>query len=426
MPANPWLPPDDLAAMSGRSDPALVVCDTRLVPTFPEISTLEPGQVRQAWPVAGPAQAHICGGSEPAYALFTSGTTGAPKLCFHSHGDPLVYNEAFARPALGLGPGHITLSVSKAYFAYGLGNSLFFPLLSGAAAVLEPELPTAEKVLTAIGRYGVRVLFGVPSFYARLVAHTQAQVLGSVSIAVCAGEVLPGLVEERMDALAGPVLLNGIGSTEVGQTFASNTVSARRRHSVGRALAPYRIRVVDDERTDLPAGAEGQLLVQGPTLARPCASATEYQPAVAGGWYATGDLAVLDQDGFLHVSGRLDDIEIVGGINVQPAEIENVMARHGRVRDVAVCASTDARGVSRLIAYVVPSPDASDLIGLETGLLEITRAALAPFKVPKGVVLVPQLPRTFTGKLRRRMLRKLATRYEETGVWQLDALSQEA
>ena len=102
------------------------------------------------------------------------------------------------------------------------------------------------------------------------------------------------------------------------------------------------------------------------------------------------------------------------------------MARHGRVRDVAVCASTDARGVSRLIAYVVPSPDASDLIGLETGLLEITRAALAPFKVPKGVVLVPQLPRTFTGKLRRRMLRKLATRYEETGVWQLDALSQEA
>ena len=224
--------------MSGRSDPALVVCDTRLVPTFPEISTLEPGQVRQAWPVACPAQAHICGGSEPAYALFTSGTTGAPKLCFHSHGDPLVYNEAFARRALGLGPGHITLSVSKAYFAYGLGNSLFFPLLSGAAAVLEPELPTAEKVLTAIGRYGVRVLFGVPSFYARLVAHTQAQVLGSVSIAVCAGEVLPGLVEERMDALAGPVLLNGIGSTEVGQTFASNTVSARRRHSVGRALAP--------------------------------------------------------------------------------------------------------------------------------------------------------------------------------------------
>jgi acyl-coenzyme A synthetase/AMP-(fatty) acid ligase len=363
--------------------------------------------------------AHVCSQSQLAYALFTSGTTGEPRLCFHAHADSLVYDHTFGKAALALRPGDVTLSVSKTHFAYGLGNSVFYPLLSGATAILEPAAPTADGVLASVTRFGVDVLFAVPSFYARLLAHPEAEALSSVAIAVCAGEVLPRSVEERVDALDGPILLNGIGSTEMGQTFASNVPGSRRFGTVGRALPPYRIRVVDGAGDDLAPGCEGRLIVRGTTLAFPCASAHEYRAAPTGLWYPTGDLAALDDDGYLRIPGRLDDVEIVGGINVHPSEIEDLFSRHAMVRDVAVCATRDSRGVSRLVAYVVPADDSGDRRTLEADLLASARGRMAPYKIPRGIVFVPELPRTFTGKLRRRALREAAARYEKTNSWQV-------
>jgi 4-hydroxybenzoate adenylyltransferase len=417
--ANPRLPAHELAAAAERTDPALVVGDAVTLAAFEPLPVLDPARMARGWGRAPAVAAHASSPSDPAYALFTSGTTGEPKLCFHSHADALVYQDAFGGPALALRPGDVTLSVSKAYFAYGLGNSLFYPLASGAAAVLEPAPPAAGAVLASIARFGVSVLFAVPSFYARLLAHPQVEWLASVGIAVCAGEVLPGAVEQRMDALGGPVLLNGIGSTEVGQTFASSTRGARRPGSVGRALPPYQVKVVNEAGECVPAGTEGRLMVAGPTIALPCRTAAGYRAASPGAWHSTGDLATLDGEGFLYVSGRHDDIQIVGGINVHPAEIEDVLASHPLVRDVAVCATTDPRGVSRLVAYVVAAPGGADTLALEADLLVRARDRLAAFKVPRGVVFVPELPRTFTGKLRRRLLKDAAARYEATRSWQL-------
>jgi fatty acid CoA ligase FadD22 len=412
---NPMLPVKELAGMLASADPAAVVCGPALAATtFAGARIVPPNRMSAS---DGPPATTV-DASDPAYALFTSGTTGASKICFHSHADALVYDQAFGKPVLGISPGDITFSVSKMSFAYGLGNSLFYPLLSGTTAVLLPGQPTPDAVFAAIERYGVRVLYAVPSFYGRLLAHPSAELLGKVSKAVCAGEVLPKPVEDAVAALDGPVLLNGIGSTEVGQTFASNTVGAWRSGTVGRALPPYRVRVVDESGVDVPAGVEGALLVCGPTVAAGYASAAERQPPQPESWHPTGDAAVLDEDGFLRIAGRTDDLEIVAGVNLHPAEIEELLVGQPEVADAAVCATPDAQGVTRLVAYVVLADGVADG-QLTAKLVARLRGRLAPHKIPRTVVLVPELPRTFNGKLRRRALRTAAAAYETTGDWQV-------
>lgn len=410
---NPMLPAEELAGMLTSAAPAAVVCGPALAAVLSgaRIVPPEPQPAGDAPPVVAVAP------TDPAYALFTSGATGAPKICFHSHADPLVYDEAFGRPVLGIGPGDVTLSVSKMSFAYGLGNSLFYPLLSGTTAVLLPGQPTPEAVFAAIERHGVRVLYAVPSFYGRLLAHPDAELLRKVGKAVCAGEVLPRPVEDAVAALAGPVLLNGIGSTEVGQTFCSNTVDAWRPGTVGRALPPYRVRVVDESGADVPAGVEGALLVRGPSVAAGHASASEWRPARPDAWQPTGDAAVLDEDGFVRVAGRVDDLEIVAGVNLHPAQIEELLVGQPEVADAAVCATPDARGVSRLVAYLVLADGTEDDGRLAAKLVARLRGRLAPHMIPRTVVFVPALPRTVNGKLRRRVLRAAAATYETTGDW---------
>jgi acyl-coenzyme A synthetase/AMP-(fatty) acid ligase len=416
VPVNPMLPTRDFASLVERADPTVVVCGPALVAGAAGATVLGPGQLGDdpagAPPVVPRAPA------DPAYALFTSGTTGAPKLCIHTHADPLVYDQAFGKPVLGLGPGVVTLSVSKCFFAYGLGNSVLYPLLNGSTAVLEPAQPTEESVLTVVDRCGVDILFAVPSVYARLLAHPEAGVLRGVRIAVCAGEVLPKAVENGVAALGGPLLLNGLGSTEAGQTFTSNTVDEHRAGTVGRSLPPYEVRVVDDAGNDVPAGTEGRLLVRGPTVSSGCASVHELPLRRADEWHPTGDAATQDQDGFLRISGRLDDLEIIAGVNVHPAEIEELFLAQPQVSDAAVCAVTDAQGVSRLVAYVVPKPAGGGDVQKEK-LIAGLRGKIAGQKIPQTVVFVPQLPRTPTGKLRRRALREASAAFHATGSWQI-------
>jgi 4-hydroxybenzoate adenylyltransferase len=411
---NPMLPAEDLGGMHERADPVAVICAPALASTFDGARIIAPHDI----PVSGGGQdpAPVDPG-EPLWALFTSGTTGDPKLCFHTHRDALAYDQAFGKPVLGIGPGDITLSVSKASFAYGFGNSLLYPLLNGATAVLVPGQPTPEVVLDAIERHGVRVLFAVPSFYGRLLAHPSKELLRKVDKAVCAGEVLPRPVEDAVAALDGPVLLNGIGSTEVGQTFAANAIDAHRPGTVGKVLPPYRIRVVDEAGVDVPAGTEGALLVSGPTVTTGCATAADYRPPQTDEWHPTGDAATIDGDGFLTIAGRVDDLEIVAGVNVHPAAIEQLFLSQAQVRDAAVCAIPDGDGVSRLVAYVVLADGEIDDGQLRSRLVAHLRGKLAPHKIPRTVVFVPELPRTYTGKLRRRALRSAAAAFETTGTW---------
>lgn len=418
--ANPRLHARELALAASNSDPVLVVCDSGMEGLFRGARAVDPARLeRQGEGAASVAPAPVSG-ADPAYALFTSGTTGEPRLCFHGHRDPLIYQQAFGRPVLGLAPRDVTLSVSKTYFAYGLGNSVIYPLLSGATSVLISGVPSTGLVADHLSRRAIRALFAVPSFYAKMLSDVSADALARVGMAVCAGEVLPRGVEEGLEALGGPVVLNGIGTTEIGQTFASNAPRARRAGTVGRVLAPYQVRIRDASGSEARPGIEGRLLVSGDTLALPVSDARSYRPAAPGSWYETGDVAVLDDDAYLTVLGRHDDVEIVSGINVRPTEIENLITGHPSVADAAVCAVIDKRGASRLTAYVVAARGMVDPGTLEAELLGAARAGLGAYKVPKQVVLVPRLPRTPNGKLRRLQLRKSAAEYELCGVWPIE------
>lgn len=411
VPVNPELTTDDHRRLGQDSGAGVVVCSDELRTRFGAGATVVTAtELTGALAVAAPHPAvAVCAGA-PAYAQYTSGTTGEPKAAVHRHGDPLVYRQAFAEGAIAVHADDVLHSVSKMYFAYGLGNSLFFPLLCGATAVLSPSRPRPTETAALVERHRVSVLFAVPTFYAHLVREcAPAGAFGSVRVAVSAGERLPtGLAAKTADLL-GCAVLDGLGSTEVGQTFVSNTVATVRPGTVGRALPPYELAVGTRDGARLPPGEVGALWVRGPTvllgyLGRPDVPSTDDE-----GWLRTEDLAAIDTDGFVHLHGRADDMEMVGGISVAPAEIEDLLAGHPAVAEVAVAAVADADGASRLRAFVVPAIARSGDDVVADELIALARAHLAPFKVPRSVSFLDGLPRTPTGKLRRFVLRSGAT-----------------
>lgn len=407
VPVNPQLTEADHRFLVEDSGAVAVVCEADLASRFadgPPSMTAE--EVARAATTLAPHPVVTVQSTQGAYAQYTSGTTGVPKAAVHRHGDPLVYHRACASGALGIHSGDVVLSVSRMFFAYGLGNSLFFPLLSGARAVLHTGRPRPADIEALIAQHGVTVLFAVPTFYAGLFAECSPGPFVSMRIAVSAGEILTEGLAERAREFFGFALLDGLGSTEVGQTFASNTIEVVRPGTVGRCLAPYRVAVRDDAGRDLPAGTVGALWVRGPTvlveyLGRPA----ETTAAFDGDWLRTGDLASVDRDGFVHLKGRADDMEMVGGISVAPREIEDLLSGHPAVTEVAVAGVRDGDGASRLRAFVVTHRAATDTDAMAAELLSLARDRLAPYKVPRSVTVVDALPRTPTGKLRRFMLR---------------------
>lgn len=409
LPVNPELTTDDHLCLAQDSGAGVVVCSDELRSRFdggPQVVTAP--ELLRSLALVSPHPAIPVDAGAPAYAQYTSGTTGAPKAAVHRHGDPLVYTRAFAHGAITLAPDDVVHSVSKMYFAYGLGNSLFFPLLCGARAVLLALRPRPAETAALVERHQVSVLFAVPTFYANLVrecAPAADGAFGSVRVAVSAGERLTTDLATRASRLLACPVLDGLGSTEVGQTFASNTADTVRPGTVGRALPPYELAVCGRDATAVAPGEVGALWVRGPTvlleyLGRPDAATTDDE-----GWLRTEDLASVGADGFVQLHGRADDMEMVGGISVAPAEIEELLGGHDAVSEVAVVAVTDAGGASRLRAFVVPAVPGSGDDSLAEELTALARARLAPFKVPRSVAFVDGLPRTPTGKLRRFVLR---------------------
>lgn len=401
---NPRLHRGQHCWLAERYAPSAVICASELVGSFGSFAVLTPEELDLSAAGLAPHPPAPVAPGDPAYAQLTSGTTGQAKAAVHRHADPWAYHRAFAEGAIQLGSHDVLMSVSKAYFAYGLGNSVFFPLAGGASAVLHAGHPTAESVAALVDRHRVSVLFAVPTFYAHLVGSELAPSFSSLRVAVSAGETLTPALAARVRGFLGCPVLDGLGSTEVGQTFVSNTVHSVRDATVGRPLAAYQCSVRDAGGEALPAGVPGRLWVKGPSvLVEYLDDPDATSQVMRDGWLCTGDRAVIAPDGFVSLEGRVDDIEMVGGISVSPFPIEELLGTHPGVTEAAVAAVRDRAGASRLEAFVVPAADAGP--DLEKELLVLARSQLAPYQVPRVVHRVAALPRTPTGKLRRFVLR---------------------
>ena len=407
---NPALPRTDHEFMANDCAAALCLTGAELRDRFAGWLWADIDQVIARAAAATPAAAWPGDADSPLYLQYTSGTTGEPKGVLHHQGDLRIYHDAVASKVLGVAPNDVTLSVSKLFFAYGFGNAFVFPLFSGSSAVLLAARPTPEMIMEAVARYRVTLLYAVPSAYATLVDRADPAAFESVRAAVSAGETLPVALGERATILLGAPLCEQIGSTEAGHAFCANSPDDNVPGTMGRAVPGYEVQVRDRQGHPVPDGESGELWVRGPTLFREYLNRPEETTrALVDGWLGTRDLARRRPDGTFSHLGRVDDMEMVGGITVSPMEVERLFAEHPLVREVAVAAVPDHLGATKLRAFVVPAGPVNDTAGLETELIGLARGRLAPFKVPRTVRAVSHLPRTATGKLRRHIVR--------TGVW---------
>jgi benzoate-CoA ligase family protein len=343
------------------------------------------------------------------YWGYTSGSTGAPKAVVHSHADFVAAADLVGVGVFGLGPDDLTFSASKMYFAFGLGNSLFFPARVGAASVLMRERAEAVGVLDVITRERPTVFFTVPTLYARLLQVPDVERrfdLSSLRLCVSSGEALPPAVFDAWRARFGHELIDVVGSTETLHDFIASRPGAVRRGSAGQVVPGFDIRLVDADGRDVPEGTVGAVLVKGPTNALQYWNRRERTAAtMQGEWLRTGDMMSRDADGYFYFAGRVDDMLRVGGQWVSPAEVEARLVDHPAVLEAAVIGRADRDGLVVPHAVVVlqsghdPSPE------LAQELRAFAREGLAPFKVPRGVEFTGDLPKTATGKIQRFRLR---------------------
>ncbi|MBR7827003.1 benzoate-CoA ligase family protein [Actinospica sp. MGRD01-02] len=350
----------------------------------------------------------------PAFWLYTSGTTGNPKAAMHRHGAIRVVCETYGLLVLGIRPDDRCLSAAKAFFAYGLGNSVLFPLSVGAATILEPS-PSRPDVLAERAReYGATLFFAGPTFFANMLhADLPADALAGVRLSASAGEPLPEALYRRWTGRFGVDILDGIGMTEMLHIFLSNREGEVRPGTTGVAVPGYDLRILDDEGAPVGPGTPGTLYVRGGSTAigywsRYDASRQVFQ----GDWLCTGDTYVRDADGYYACLGRTGDMIKASGMWVSPAEVETRLLQHPAIDQVAVVASRDADGLEKPVAYAVLASSAvtSDPVALEAEIIEFCRGGLPSFKRPRRVVFLDALPTTATGKIRRVELRAAASR----------------
>ena len=343
----------------------------------------------------------------PGLWLASSGTTGQPKLVMHRQGALQATADGFGASVLGLRADDVFLSASKLFFAYGLGTSLTFPLAAGGTSVVCAARTTVGAFAPLVAAERPTVVALVPSFVAALVAEDglPAGALGSLRVATSAGEVLPAELHRRFTERFGVPLLDGIGATEVLNTFLSNRRGEERPGTSGRPVEGYETRLVTEEGEEVTAPDTPALLqVRGPSLATGYWSRwAATQAAFRGEWLQTGDIYERSADGYWTARGRGSDMIKAGGIWVSPLEVEGVLVEHPDVREAAVVGARDDRGLETVVAVVVPRDGAT----LDPAAIEAhCRERMAAFKRPRRVEVVAELPKTATGKVRRYLLRE--------------------
>ena len=338
--------------------------------------------------------------------LYSSGSTGAPKGTVHLHSHLIQTAELYGRGVLGIEHSDVVYSAAKLFFAYGLGNGLTFPMSVGATAVLLPSRPTPLDVFIVLKDFKPTIFYGVPTLYAALLADPARPAKSDIALRICtsAGEALPAEIGKQFTAAYGVEILDGIGSTEMLHIFLSNRPGKVRYGTTGQAVPGYQLRIVGDDGKGCAVGEIGELHISGPTSAiMYWNNRAKTKATFAGDWTKSGDKYTLDADGYYTYCGRSDDMLKVGGIYVSPFEVEACLMTHPAVLEVAVVGAKDADELVKPKAYVVCKSGRS--VTMDELKLHV-KQHLAPYKYPRWVEFVSELPKTATGKIQRFKLRQ--------------------
>ncbi|MFK0276742.1 benzoate-CoA ligase family protein [Ensifer sp. NPDC090286] len=416
----PMLRAGELAKIVDKAEVSLALCDTRLmeemiacakdsrflkqVVSFDGTANHDAELDRIALDKSVVFEAVHTGRDDVALLGFTSGTTGIPKATMHFHRDLLAIADGYAREVLAVTPDDIFVGSPPLAFTFGLGGLAIFPLRFGAAATLL-EHATPANMVEIIEKYRATISFTAPTAYrAMMKAMDNGADLSSLRVAISAGETLPGPVFTEWTAKTGKPILDGIGATEMLHIFISNRFEDRKAASTGKPVGGYQARIVNDDMQEVPRGTIGRLAVRGPTGCRYMSDARQ-RDYVRDGWNLTGDAFYQDEDGFFHFAARSDDMIITAGYNIAGPEVEAALIAHPEVAECAVVGAPDAERGQIVEAYVVLISGVSADDATIKRLQDHVKATIAPYKYPRSVKFLDNLPKTATGKIQRFRLR---------------------
>ena len=336
---------------------------------------------------------------------FTSGTTGNPKATMHFHRDLLIIADGYAREVLNVTPDDVFVGSPPLAFTFGLGGLAVFPLRFGATAILL-ESVTPPEMMHIIEMYKATICFTAPTAYrVMLDAMNEGTDLSSLRCAVSAGETLPAPVFDDWIAKTGKPMLDGIGATELLHIFISNRHEDARAGSTGSVVGGYEAKIVDDEMNEVARGEPGRLAVKGPTGCRYLADERQ-RDYVLGGWNLTGDTFSQDEDGNFHFAARSDDIIVTSGYNIAGPEVEQALLAHEDVLECGVIGAPDEQRGSIVQAHVVLREGVEESDELIKALQDHVKAVIAPYKYPRSVKFIAEVPKTQTGKIQRFRLKE--------------------
>jgi benzoate-CoA ligase len=345
---------------------------------------------------------------EPAFWLYSSGSTGQPKGTVHSQGNLYWTAELYGQGVLNLQENDTVFSAAKLFFAYGLGNALTFPLSVGASVILMAERPTPQATFKRLIDHQPTVFFGAPTGYGGMLANPELPTKSQVALRLCssAGEALPRDIAERWSAHFGCDIIDGIGSTEMLHVFLSNRPGDLRYGTTGKAVPGYEVQLRGEDGSVVTGHNEiGDLYIQGPSSALMYWNNREKtRDTFQGVWTKSGDKYTRDPDGYYTYAGRNDDMLKVSGIYVSPFEVESTLVQHPAILEAAVIGKEDTDGLTKTKAFIVLKAGQSLT---KEEVKAFVKERLAPYKYPRFIEFVAELPKTATGKIQRFRLRDL-------------------